>query len=294
MTNDDDLISLIRQIVLYVTSTPQSEGRERTLSAIREIEVSMPVRLEGLTPEYISQLVLLNPQLVRSGLELVLTRDEGKFLEGVPQVFDTQTGLPLKLYFENVLLPRAIKKAEQEGLPVSYLLMDLDKFHDFNNSYGRLKGDEVISRFSELMKKGFRTSNRRGMIRTPQVTYNKRTFGDRREVQYNDVLDGIARLPDEYTSRGRVGGGEEFGVILYGLDENGTLVVANRFLDDVRKIRIPYESGQSLSITVSGGVAQYHHDMSQGQLMQNAEAALKYAKSKGRNRVEIFSNTQKN
>src|SRR3989344_200102 len=62
----------------------------------------------------------------------------------VPQVIDRQTGLLSKGYFEQHELPLALLKARTNEVPLSYFLIDLDDFHDFNEDYGHVVGDEAM------------------------------------------------------------------------------------------------------------------------------------------------------
>jgi len=176
---------------------------------------------EGITPEDFAQIVIENPEVSRQGLERVLESHPETFREAVPQPFDDQTGLWSKTYFEGHLINNTIERAEGEGTPLSYILFDLDGFHEFNDLYGRVKGDEAIRLFCDLLRKEFRTNIRRGISILPEV--DKRGIGDRRK-KYRHI-DYIGRVPD-YT-HGRVGGGEEFAVLLYGVNEAKSLQIAD-------------------------------------------------------------------
>lgn len=213
--------------------------------------------------------------MTRKGLEKLLERAPEQFAGIVPQVIDQQTRLFSKVYFERKLLPSILAEADKENIPVSYLLLDLDKFHDFDREHGRHIGDAAISMFSELLRKKFRTEKK--IVRTAPGYVTRKSEG----------LDYIGRT-GLYAPQGRVGGGEEFAVILYGAKELEALNAGNRLLEETRNIIIHY-NGQTLGITASGGIAQYQKGMTPQQLMSNAEVALKYSKENGRNRITVFS-----
>jgi len=200
----------------------------------------------------------------------------------VPQVIDRQTGLLSKGYFEQHELPLALLKARTNEVPLSYFLIDLDDFHDFNEDYGHVMGDEAMKQVTDLLKKSFRTNNTRRTLDQTLTQEDKPSKSNRR-------LDHIGRVPMAYTPQGRVGGGEEFAVILYGCDEVNAEIVANRFLAKVRALTIPYRIDEALSITASGGISQYQENMEPRTLIERADRALFYSKDQGKDRVTRFS-----
>lgn len=80
-------------------------------------------------------------------------------------------------------------------------------------------------------------------------------------------------------------GGEEFGLCLPETDLAGALVVAERILDRVRAIAIPWPGGV-IRLTVSLGVSAQEEDDSLESLVLRADKAMYQAKAKGRNRAE--------
>ena len=102
-----------------------------------------------------------------------------------------------------------------------------------------------------------------------------------------------------------MGGGEEFAVVLYGCDEKMAENVANRLLEEVRMMRIPYQN-QEVGITVSGGISAYNGKLNLQNLNQEelekiltekaeelkskADRALFYTKENGKNAITPFSN----
>jgi diguanylate cyclase (GGDEF)-like protein len=83
-------------------------------------------------------------------------------------------------------------------------------------------------------------------------------------------------------------GGEEFLAVLTEADEQGAAVFAERVRERIETL--PLEHG----VTISGGIARYHRDMAQIEdLTRAADTALYQAKSDGRNRIRVASQTQR-
>ena len=83
-------------------------------------------------------------------------------------------------------------------------------------------------------------------------------------------------------------GGEEFLVLLPGVDINTAVNTAERFRELIGKT--PFESGKKrINVTISLGAAQLAKDEKSDILIGRADAALYKAKQNGRNRVEISS-----
>jgi diguanylate cyclase (GGDEF)-like protein/PAS domain S-box-containing protein len=85
-------------------------------------------------------------------------------------------------------------------------------------------------------------------------------------------------------------GGEEFLVLLPGLDEEIVLKVAEKLRHYIESTPVILSEGQSISLTASVGVAVYPtHGSERGHLINKADIAMYRAKNNGRNRVELFS-----
>ncbi|HLC50179.1 MAG TPA: diguanylate cyclase [Candidatus Nanoarchaeia archaeon] len=235
------------------------------------------------SPDERAKIFLSAREKTRQGLEALVLKDPGAYEGMVPQIFDPQTRLYSKTWFENVKLKDAIEKSQRDDVPLSYILFDLDKFHDFNNDYGHLMGDKAIELFTGLLKQSFRTVSRREMNMT---TPKELRTGDRR-VKTPD-FDAIGRLPNGETPGGRVGYGDEFAIVLYNCDEENARKRVEAVLNEVRKIKIPYLDDE-IGFTVSTGIAQYQRGMTPKQLIGNADKSLIYSKREGRDRVTVFS-----
>jgi len=71
---------------------------------------------------------------------------------------DELTGL-YNRRFLNTVLEKEIKKIERYGGFFSFVIADMNNFKKINDQYGHLKGDEVLIKVAEIMKKRLRSSD---------------------------------------------------------------------------------------------------------------------------------------
>jgi diguanylate cyclase (GGDEF)-like protein len=131
---------------------------------------------------------------------------------------------------------------------ISLVLIDIDHFKRFNDTYGHLAGDQCLQRVAAAL----RDSTRR-------------------------PTDLLARI-----------GGEEFAIVLGGTDAAGARLIAETAMAKVDALGIPHrDSPTSGQLTVSIGVASTVPSlgMAEADFMQAADAALYRAKAAGRHRI---------
>lgn len=162
---------------------------------------------------------------------------------------DGLTGIANRRLFDDTL-QRDIEKCVRSMTPLSLLLIDVDHFKAYNDSYGHVAGDLVLKRVAEIL--------------------TQTCIG-------NDDL--VARY-----------GGEEFVVVMPFADNDSALKVAQRVRENIENAAIPFtQSTHENKLTVSIGAATTYADSSAcpNELIKQADAALYQAKSRGRNRVEV-------
>src|SRR5687768_2099836 len=149
-------------------------------------------------------------------------------------------------------LDREIRRARRENLPLSLVFLDLDEFKRFNDTYGHARGDEVLRQVAHTLDETFRRGG-----------------------------DLVARH-----------GGEEFAVVLPGIDARRAGLYAERLRRRVWRLAISNDASQlSDRITISAGVATItphapgFADATPDALLRAADEALYRAKCQGRNRV---------
>lgn len=132
---------------------------------------------------------------------------------------------------------------------ISIVMLDLDFFKAFNDSYGHAAGDDCLRKVAEALESSLRRSS-----------------------------DTVARY-----------GGEEFVAILPGTEPEGAATVAEAMRKSVESLGIPHAySAVSDVATISAGVGSAipMTNSSAGTLVATADRRLYEAKSAGRNRIK--------
>ncbi len=180
---------------------------------------------------------------LKSFAELRKVRDE---LEGL-SLTDALTGLANRRCFNDVLNAEC-QRLRRVKAPISVIMVDVDFFKAFNDTYGHLAGDECLKLVA-------------GVIR-----------------------DNLKR-PQDLAARY---GGEEFCCILPETEHPGAVAIAMSIKDDIAGLGIRHEGSEiSDYLTVSAGVATLicDEDIDSEAVVNLADERLYLAKKKGRNQV---------
>ncbi len=110
----------------------------------------------------------------------------------------------------------------------------------------------------------------------------------------DDLLRQLARILKETVRDNDIVcryGGEEFAVILPGVEKDGALILAERLRSRVEKERFPGEEVQpNGKLTISLGLATLPQDaVNKEDLIRRSDKALYAAKKSGRNRVVPYN-----
>jgi len=71
---------------------------------------------------------------------------------------DPLTGLFNRRYMEESLV-RELQRASRAGIPVSVIMLDLDHFKRFNDSFGHAAGDALMRALATVLQKGIRVED---------------------------------------------------------------------------------------------------------------------------------------
>lgn len=167
---------------------------------------------------------------------------------------DPLTELANRRLFDDFLKQRWVAAAEAEQ-PIAMLMIDIDHFKGFNDTYGHPAGDECLKRVARTLKASLREQE---------------------------------DLPARF-------GGEEFALVLPNRDENAALALAERVHKVISDLAIPHAASPRKFLTVSIGIAAEHpastaHDARS--LLIRADRALYAAKRAGRNCTRLDLNSE--
>lgn len=161
---------------------------------------------------------------------------------------DGLTGLNNRACYDHAL-EREWRRAHRDRVPLGLLMIDIDHFKAFNDTYGHPAGDACLQAVARAVQ---------GVVHRP--------------------YDLVARY-----------GGEELVILLPATPEEGCSLVARHVLAEVSALAIPHRRSTVADwVTVSIGVATViPADISaKAQLVKAADRALYRAKEGGRNRIE--------
>ena len=164
---------------------------------------------------------------------------------------DSLTGLANRHHFDESLAAEW-RRAQRDARHLSLILMDIDYFKDFNDTYGHIAGDDCL-------------------------------------VQLGQTLNDSIKRPGDLVARY---GGEELAVLLPNTDRKSASVIAETLRQTVEALAISHGAtrvaGQAV-VTVSAGLATYipSHGAQPADLISQADRALYRAKAAGRNQLVI-------
>jgi diguanylate cyclase (GGDEF)-like protein len=164
--------------------------------------------------------------------------------------YDALTGLKNRRVFDEHL-SRVWQQAIDDRRSIAILLIDVDHFKAYNDSYGHQAGDRALKGIARTL---------RSLVSRP--------------------LDLLARY-----------GGEEFVVILFDIDARGAGALANRMRGAVSERAISNrtpKAGSAVTVSIGVAVVEPSRDRQPDGALQLADQALYEAKVRGRNRVELM------
>ena len=92
----------------------------------------------------------------RRKVEEALKKSEQRYLE--LSIIDDLTQLYNSRHFY-AQLEREMERSNRYGHPLALLMLDLDKFKDFNDTYGHVEGDQVLLRLGQVVKRCLRETD---------------------------------------------------------------------------------------------------------------------------------------
>jgi diguanylate cyclase (GGDEF)-like protein/PAS domain S-box-containing protein len=163
---------------------------------------------------------------------------------------DELTKLYNRRYF-NEIVPQEINRAKRGQYNLAFIMLDVDHFKLYNDTYGHQKGDKVLEKIGEVLSVSRKRSG-----------------------------DFSFRL-----------GGEEFGVLFGVNSSQEALVFANGIKEAIKALKIEHMHNSTTNlVTASLGLVyiNYLENIDINSLYKNADIVLYSAKENGRNCVVLF------
>ena len=109
--------------------------------------------------------------------------------------------------------------------------------------------------------------------------------GDAVLKEFSSVISGISRLGEDFAFRY---GGEEFAILSHGNSEIEIESYLKRLLSLTRNLKVNYKEYE-IGFTFSAGISVINHETNEERIVQNADSALYFAKSNGKNQIAVYS-----
>lgn len=229
------------------------ELKTRETRPVDEILQEANIRLSLLNLDYEQ----INKELIKAKMSLEnLTKElqeKNELLKNLADM-DGLTGIYNNRYFHDAL-DKELSRTVRKGYQLALVLVDIDKFKSFNDDYGHLVGDFVLTEFSKVLGDNLR----------------------------------------EYDTLARYGGEEFVVILPETSEEDAAVVAeklraaveAQPFRDEQREYRIT----ASFGVATLQGTSE--HVPTKTELIKMADEALYDAKGRGRNRVAAYGPKRK-
>jgi diguanylate cyclase (GGDEF)-like protein len=163
---------------------------------------------------------------------------------------DSLTALYNRRYF-NVVYDREFKRALRAGQPFVFMILDIDFFKQYNDTYGHLQGDQALQAVAKVLK-------------------------------------STLQRPGDYPFRL---GGEEFAVIITDSDCKNARLMGEKIRTNIEGLQIEHKGSkiaQTLTVSIGGICFTPSVHIGDESLIHAADINLYAAKERGRNQV-VFS-----
>jgi diguanylate cyclase (GGDEF)-like protein/PAS domain S-box-containing protein len=163
---------------------------------------------------------------------------------------DSLTGLSNRRHFDRGL-SQEFRRAMRTGTSIGLILIDVDQFKQFNDTYGHQAGDACLRAIAA-------------------------------------TIPPLLNRPGDIAARY---GGEEIVLLLPGTAQPGARALAERVAQAVRNLAIPHAGSEYGIVTISAGVEAFvpvRELDTEAELLEHADMALYGAKHAGRDRVFCY------
>ncbi len=244
----DAAVAALWQLSLGVCSVVAAAG---LMAVVIEFRLLRPMRRLTFAASRLAD-GQLDTQVDVGGLYMPDMRTLGITLNQMARILekialtDSLTAIANRRQFDHVVAGE-VKRSMRMKRGLALLLVDVDKFKNYNDLYGHIRGDLCLKRIAA-------------------------------------ALQSAVRRPSDLVARY---GGEEFAVLLPDTDEAGAHAVARELLAAVRSLNIPHDAWERSIVTISVGLAVSIPPpiVEPTVLIERADQALYAAKQAGRDRI---------
>jgi len=170
-------------------------------------------------------------------------------------ITDPLTHIFNRRYFNNII-EEEINRANLEKKTLCFIILDVDHFKKYNDTYGHIAGDQALITIAETLKQNLQ-----------------------KDTDYPFRL-----------------GGEEFGILFYADDETKALEFSEKIRKNIAELNIPHSSSDVANhVTASLGlvVINFHEQTAdKDEFYRLADSALYSAKENGRDQVFLHQNDE--
>lgn len=169
---------------------------------------------------------------------------------------DPLTSLHNRRYF-NFIFERELKRAKRSKSYITFMMLDIDYFKQYNDTYGHIQGDYALKNVALMLKE---------TLKRPS--------------------DFVFRL-----------GGEEFGILLVDIDEENSSKLAQKLCYTIKDKKIEHKNSKiNEFLTVSIGISccKAEDSLDENSLISSADNMLYKAKEQGRDRYIITTDITQN
>jgi len=217
--------------IIFLTAMTQDDNIEKAYDIGGSDYITKPFRSKELLAR------------VKRELELIRLQNELKLLT----LTDSMTKLYNRRYFDEIF-PQVIKSAKRKDELVSFVIMDIDHFKQYNDTYGHQMGDDALTKVATSLKETLHRA-------------------------------------DDYCFRL---GGEEFGVVFKVDNKDKAFEFANNIRENIENLCIEHNGNSaSPYVTVSMGLVckNAHNIKDENEVYKQGDDLLYEAKESGRNKV---------
>jgi diguanylate cyclase (GGDEF)-like protein len=190
-----------------------------------------------------------NVEMILLAIEDITARKKAEEQLKLIASIDGLTGIANRRHFDNTF-DLEWRRAMRSAKPISLIIVDVDYFKNYNDTYGHLAGDSCLQKIAHTIRDSLRRAG-----------------------------NFVARY-----------GGEEFAVILPDTDAERAYFFAESLREKIENLNIKHNDskvGSNATISLGVSTAIPKKDDTQGKLISLADKALYKAKQGGRNRVAI-------